>query len=137
MKPRDFQEFCARGVCLNPAGGKPRSRYDALRGVGGTLRHGHDLMEFFMIYLRILMVLAIGLLASLSVAQSSGSEGSPTPAWIARSNQNAKLLLEVVARYSPEAASDFGLEGYDDQVVDYRPNFQVYVTETSSGEHET
>ncbi len=78
-----------------------------------------------MIYLRILMVLAIGLLASLSVAQSSGSEGSPTPAWIARSNQNAKLLLEVVARYSPEAASDFGLEGYDDQVVDYRPNFQT------------
>lgn len=78
-----------------------------------------------MIYLRILMVLMVGLSASVSLVQCSNSAGRSAPAWIARSNQNAKLLLEVVARYSPESASDFGLEGYDDKVVDFQPNFQT------------
>lgn len=40
------------------------------------------------------------------------------PAWVARSNQNAQVLLNVFARFSPESGSLFGAEGFDDQVTD-------------------
>ncbi|MSU47080.1 MAG: DUF885 domain-containing protein [Lacunisphaera sp.] len=44
-----------------------------------------------------------------------------TPAWIARSNEHAQLLLDVLAKYSPEFASSTGIPGYDDKVVDLSP----------------
>jgi hypothetical protein len=40
------------------------------------------------------------------------------PAWVARSNENARLLLEVTARYSPESASRIGVDGYDEAITD-------------------
>ncbi|HMA10367.1 MAG TPA: DUF885 domain-containing protein [Steroidobacteraceae bacterium] len=40
-------------------------------------------------------------------------------AWVARSNQNAQLLLEVEAKYSPESASSLGVEGYDEAISDF------------------
>jgi len=42
--------------------------------------------------------------------------------WIAESNQHAQLLLETIARYSPESAAALGVEGYDDQVLDLKPH---------------
>jgi uncharacterized protein (DUF885 family) len=39
-------------------------------------------------------------------------------AWVARSNANAKLLLNVMAKYSPENASSLGVDGFDEQVID-------------------
>jgi hypothetical protein len=38
------------------------------------------------------------------------------PAWVERSNQNAKLLNDVQARFGPEGASAIGVEGYDSEV---------------------
>jgi uncharacterized protein (DUF885 family) len=38
--------------------------------------------------------------------------------WVARSNENAKLLLNVMAKYSPEQASTLGVDGYDEKIVD-------------------
>ncbi len=46
------------------------------------------------------------------------------PAWIARSNDNARLYLESLAKFSPEFAGDLGLTGYDELTVDLGPNFQ-------------
>lgn len=40
------------------------------------------------------------------------------PAWVQRSNDNARLLLDVVAKYSPERASELGVDGYDEHIVD-------------------
>lgn len=40
------------------------------------------------------------------------------PAWVAKSNANAKLLLNVVAKYSPEEASSLGIDGFDEQIRD-------------------
>jgi uncharacterized protein (DUF885 family) len=40
------------------------------------------------------------------------------PAWVTKSNQNAKLLLNVQAKYSPENASSLGVDGYDEQITD-------------------
>lgn len=46
-----------------------------------------------------------------------------TPAWVAQSNRHAQILLDVVAKYSPEAASFFGVEGRDADVVDLKPGY--------------
>ena len=41
------------------------------------------------------------------------------PAWVTKSNDNAKLLLNVTAKYSPEGASSLGVDGYDEQITDF------------------
>jgi hypothetical protein len=38
------------------------------------------------------------------------------PAWVQKSNQNAQLLIAIMARYSPESAAAEGVEGLDEQV---------------------
>ena len=38
------------------------------------------------------------------------------PPWVARSNQYARLLLDVDARYSPEDAAAEGLSEYDERI---------------------
>lgn len=44
-----------------------------------------------------------------------------TPDWVERSNRNAAVLLEVMARFSPETAAQLGVDGYDEAVVDLEP----------------
>ena len=39
------------------------------------------------------------------------------PAWVARSNQNAQLLIDINARYSPESAGTSGVTGMDERVT--------------------
>ena len=43
-------------------------------------------------------------------------------AWVEKSNQNAKIVNEVVARFGPEGAGQLGIEGLDEQIVDLKPN---------------
>lgn len=50
-----------------------------------------------------------------------GQQNTP-PAWVARSNQDAKVLLDVEARFTPESAAQQGVEGVDDKVIDLGPN---------------
>jgi len=60
------------------------------------------------------IVAAASLLAATSaLAQTAG--------WIAESNRQAAVLLEVNARYSPEQASGVGFEGHDAEVFDAKP----------------
>jgi uncharacterized protein (DUF885 family) len=40
------------------------------------------------------------------------------PAWVARSNTNAQLLLQLMAKYNPESASRLGVDGFDEQITD-------------------
>ena len=40
------------------------------------------------------------------------------PAWVTKSNENARVLLKVLAKYSPESASSLGVDGYDEQITD-------------------
>ncbi|MFC5458588.1 DUF885 domain-containing protein [Massilia niabensis] len=40
------------------------------------------------------------------------------PAWVTKSNTNARVLLNVLAKYSPESASNLGVDGYDEQIMD-------------------
>ncbi|MBV9082176.1 MAG: DUF885 domain-containing protein [Acidobacteriaceae bacterium] len=39
------------------------------------------------------------------------------PAWVAKSNENAKVLLDILARYSPEQASQLGIRTADEQIT--------------------
>ncbi|HKC59926.1 MAG TPA: DUF885 family protein, partial [Myxococcales bacterium] len=44
--------------------------------------------------------------------------------WIARSNENAKILLAVQARFAPEQAARLGQPGLDDRIMDLTPGHQ-------------
>lgn len=55
---------------------------------------------------------------------------TPDPrAWIARSNANAQLLLQVQARFQPEFASRMGIPGLDEQISDFTPGHNERVRE--------
>lgn len=41
------------------------------------------------------------------------------PAWVTKSNGNAKLLLDVMAKYAPEGAGSLGVDGLDEQITDF------------------
>ena len=43
------------------------------------------------------------------------------PAWIEKSNANAKVVLDATNHFSPEGASSTGIAGFDDKVSDLGP----------------
>src|ERR1700682_2593756 len=56
------------------------------------------------------------------------SHAVPAPApeagggdWIAKSNQNAQVLLLVQAKFAPEVAARTGVTGIDDRISDFTP----------------
>ncbi len=61
------------------------------------------------------------LLPSAAVAQAAPAAPKLQP-WVEKSNQNTKIVNEVVARFGPEGAGQLGIEGLDEQIVDLKPN---------------
>lgn len=57
------------------------------------------------------------MLFSFGVAPVLAADAS----WIEESNKNAEVLLEVLARYQPEAAANLGVQGHDEAVMDLKP----------------
>jgi hypothetical protein len=45
-----------------------------------------------------------------------GAQAPSEPSWIARSNENARILLNAQSAYNPEGAARQGLSGFDEQV---------------------
>ena len=43
------------------------------------------------------------------------------PDWVARSNANAQPVLELIARFNPEAAGSIGVDGLDEDILDLKP----------------
>jgi hypothetical protein len=61
-------------------------------------------------------------LLSTSVAFGAQTQTKPAfPDWVQKSNENAQILIDVLARFNPEIASQVGAEGVDDQVIDLKP----------------
>jgi len=55
------------------------------------------------------------------------------PEWVSRSNTNALLLLMVHAKYSPEGASQIGVDGFDEQISDLaRDQFEFQNADTAA-----
>jgi uncharacterized protein DUF885 len=46
------------------------------------------------------------------------------PAWVAKSDQNTQLVLDLLARQSPEGAADLGISGLDEEILDLKPGFE-------------
>jgi hypothetical protein len=69
-------------------------------------------LDLVMVKPRLLALAMLMMLASLAAH-------STEPAWVARSNDNAKLLLQLTAKYNPESASRLGVDGYDEAISDY------------------
>src|SRR5205085_5269635 len=65
--------------------------------------------------------------ASSAQAASTASERS----WIARSNENARILLAVQARFAPEQAARVGQPGLDDRITDLTPGHQQRLREAT------
>lgn len=59
---------------------------------------------------------------ALAATGSAYAQGTQTPSWVERSNENAKVLLDALARFNPENATQIGLTGYDDKVTDLKPD---------------
>lgn len=59
--------------------------------------------------------MSLTLLAALSLAPILFAPSEPN--WVTKSNQNARVLLNVMARYSPEDAGELGVQGMDDRVT--------------------
>lgn len=58
------------------------------------------------------------LISGLTLALLSLHASAAEQPWVTRSNENAKLLLNVLAKYSPEGASNLGVDGFDEQITD-------------------
>jgi uncharacterized protein (DUF885 family) len=54
-------------------------------------------------------------------APPSGAHAAAAPTWVSRSDENARLLLEVQARFAPEQAARLGVTGLDDRISDFSP----------------
>src|SRR5579883_2301653 len=65
-----------------------------------------------------------GVLLLTAVAGFSLCAQAATPEWITRSNENAQVLLKVMARFGPEGAGSLGVEGLDQEILDMKP--QLY-----------
>ena len=63
-------------------------------------------------------------LASVKEPGASAHALHNTPEWVTRSDQNAKLLLEVDARFYPESAASLGISDLDEQTIDLKAKFE-------------
>ena len=71
--------------------------------------------------LAVALALAAPLPLTASAAAPATTKTTPAaPAWVARSNELAQILLQAQAPFQPELTSFFGVPGYDDKVVDLR-----------------
>lgn len=83
----------------------------------------------------LVLAIAVALLAPVSAfaapaawasASSTAAAKAPAakaaPAWVARSNENAAILLKAQGDFFPEQLSFFGIPGYDDKAFDFGPD---------------
>ncbi len=57
----------------------------------------------------------------LLATATAGTTLAASDDWIVESNRNAQLLLDVDARYNPEATASLGVEGHDAEIIDLKP----------------
>lgn len=58
----------------------------------------------------------------LGLALAQGATAADGPDWIETSNDNAQILLKVMAEFQPEQAASLGVDGYDKDILDLREN---------------
>ncbi len=68
-------------------------------------------------------IACLSLVGVLTVASPGRAQPAATSTrdWIAESNRNAEVLLDVVAKFSPEAAGEIGVSGLDREISSLTP----------------
>jgi uncharacterized protein DUF885 len=66
---------------------------------------------------------AAGALLIAAIALPARAAEAPN-AWIAKSDENAQVLIDVLARLNPEGAGQLGVSGVDEQITDLSPGFR-------------
>lgn len=66
---------------------------------------------------------AFALLAFSTITTAALAQTAP-PAWVAKSDQNTQIVLDLLARQSPEGAADLGISGLDEEITDLKPGFE-------------
>jgi len=69
------------------------------------------------------------LIAVFSIATSSLAE---EPSWIEKSNEHAQVVLDVLAKLSPEGAGSLGIDGLDEEISDLGPGIRERSKQMSS-----
>ena len=64
----------------------------------------------------------VRILALLCLAALPAAPSLAVADWVARSNENAQLLLELQAKYAPEGAGFLGVEGLDEEITQLPPD---------------
>lgn len=64
---------------------------------------------------------AVSMSSIVPVSEAIGQTSSDD--WVERSNANAQVLLEVMAKVSPEGAGRLGVPGLDEEIFDLKPGF--------------
>jgi uncharacterized protein (DUF885 family) len=64
---------------------------------------------------------AVPFLVVLAAPSAFAADAPAKASWVAKSDANARVLLDVQARFSPEGASQFGVEGFDTAITDLSP----------------
>lgn len=67
----------------------------------------------------------MAVLIALSAAPAFPAQAAaPQPlAWVEESNRHAQVLLDVMAKYSPEGAASLGVEGHDEEIFDLKAGY--------------
>lgn len=73
--------------------------------------------------IRICNVLVALIAMSAPPIAAAQTAAPPVPGWVQESNRHAQVLLDVLAKYSPESAASFGVEGHDEAIFDYKPRY--------------
>ncbi|HEV8525816.1 MAG TPA: DUF885 domain-containing protein [Terriglobales bacterium] len=79
----------------------------------------------------LLIAMLFATVASAHEVEAASKNAATAPDWIKRSNENAKVLLDVMARFGPEGAARLGVEGYDEQVMDLKPGVNQRMRQAS------
>jgi len=66
-------------------------------------------------------LLTISLIAAFSVAISNPAQAST---WVEKSNEHAQVVLDVLAKLSPEGAGQLGVDGLDEEISDLGPGIE-------------
>jgi hypothetical protein len=65
---------------------------------------------------------ALGVLLVCAFGAGAPTWAAPVEqAWVTESNQHSQVLLNLIAKYRPEEAAFFGVEGHDGAIADLRP----------------
>lgn len=62
-------------------------------------------------------------LGALAVLAAAPVPAATAETWVERSDANAQVLIDIMARQSPEGAGQLGVPGLDEQILDLKPGF--------------